>query len=100
VVLAAGEESTHTNEEVLDPNSFGSFAEYRAALIQSRQRQTRSTKSIIEEKARALGLIASSARTLNAVTVEGSAERILKLIGQVHPKSVILERRIMSPARP
>ncbi|MBK9493912.1 MAG: hypothetical protein IPO08_05100 [Xanthomonadales bacterium] len=100
VVLAAGEASARTSEEVLDPKSFGSFADYRAALIQSRQQQTRFIKSIIEEKARALGLNASSARSLNAVTVEGSAGRILKLIRQVHPKSVVLEQGIMSPAQP
>jgi len=100
VVLGGREEGTHTNEEALDPKNFGNFAEYRTALILRRQRQTRSTKSIIEKKARALGLRASSARTLNAVTVEGSAERVLTLIEQVQPRTVVLERRIMLPTSP
>lgn len=91
-VLLGFNRQTGPDEKDPDPNDFQDFASYRMALIQRSRLQSNSIKSLVEKKAHALGLVATSAQTLNAVTVEGDAEHILLLLEDVNPATVVMER--------
>ncbi len=68
--------------EAIDPKQFSSPVAYRSALIARRKQHTQPAKDEMVAKARALGLDASAAGTLNAVLVEGEAARVLRLLRQ------------------
>ena len=66
----------------IDPKKFPSSVEYRSALIARQKQRTQPHKDEVVANARALGLDASAAGTLNVVLIEGEAGRVLHLLEQ------------------
>ena len=98
VVRGATRPASSEHSSTIDPKQFPSGAEYRAALIQRQKQSTRGVKEVVAEKARSLGLSASPATVLNAVTVEGRPSQVLELLDQVDVETAVMERPLnLSP---
>lgn len=98
VVRGATRSAPSASSSTIDPKQFGSVAEYRAALIQQQKHNTQGIKEGVAEKARSLGLSASPASALNAVTVEGRPDQVLELLDQVDVETAVVERPLnLSP---
>ena len=78
----------------VSPKDYASATEYRAALIRQHKQRTQGTKSALAEKAEQMGLVASPASSLNAVTVEGSPQKVLELLKQVDIEAAVVERAL------